>query len=73
MIIIAAIATFFNFAIILWKIRNQRWLDASIDGTILFIICILTAGSVAGMQMGMIASMLMSVYLLIFPPKFNFE
>lgn len=70
LVILAAIATFFNFIIILWKVRTERYLDAMLDTSILFAIAYLYQGTVTGMQIGMIASMLVSLYLLIKPPKF---
>jgi hypothetical protein len=69
---IAAIATAFNFLIILWKFNHKRWSDASLDLIILATIAILFSGTVTGLQIGMIASMLVSLYLLANPPQMEF-
>ena len=66
--VIAGIAIFFNFAIILWKFKAERYLDMLLDAGTLIAISYLTMGSVSGFQAGMIGSMLMSLYLLIANP-----
>ena len=70
-IILAAIATFINFAIIIWKFGAERYTDATLDLTIFIGICFLFSGTITGLQIGMIASMLVSFYLLASPPKLN--
>lgn len=71
-IIFAAIATFINFAIILWKVKRERWVDAVLDVSVFALICVLFSGTITGLQVGMIASMLFSLYLLAFQPKLEF-
>lgn len=66
---IAAIATAFNFLIVIWKYTNHRYLDATLDLGTFALIAILAGGSVAGLQIGMLASAIVSVYLLVNPPK----
>lgn len=68
---IAAFATAFNFLIIIWKFSKNRVIDASLDLSIFILIAFLFKGTVAGLQIGMIASMLVSIYLLIKPPKLD--
>lgn len=70
--IIAAIATAFNFLIIIWKFTHKRVIDASLDTIIFVSIAILFKGTITGLQIGMIASMIVSIYLLINPPKLKF-
>lgn len=70
--ILAAIATAFNFLIILWKFTHERILDASLDFIIFACIALLFQGTVTGLQIGMIASMIVSIYLLFNPPKLAF-
>lgn len=71
-VLVAAIATAFNFLIILWKYSNKRVLDASLDLLIFAVIAILFKGTVTGLQIGMVASMIVSVYLLVKPPRLDF-
>lgn len=68
MIVIAGIAMAFNFLIILWKFRKNRTLDAIVDAGIFLAIAIMSSGTVAGLQIGMIASFIVSLYLLMKPP-----
>lgn len=69
--VISSIATAFNFLIILWKFNHERYIDAILDFVIFVVIALLFAGTITGLQIGMIASMLVSLYLLINPPKIN--
>jgi hypothetical protein len=66
LIILGAIATFFNIVIIIHKIRKKRFLDSGLDVLIFIGLCAVFSG-VAGMQIGMIASMGVSLYLLAYP------
>jgi len=70
LILIAGIATAFNFIIILWKFSHDRTMDGVIDLGGFIAISTLFAGTMSGMAAGMVASALLSVYLLIAPPKF---
>jgi len=70
--LIAAIATAFNFLIILWKFSKKRHLDGGLDLLIFVVIAILFSGTITGLQIGMIASMIVSLYLLVKPPRINF-
>jgi len=73
LIIVAGIAVFFNFAILKWKFDNNRKLDASLDLAVLAIITAITAGTMSGMAIGMIGSMMFSIYLLWKPFRLNFD
>lgn len=73
LVLLAGIAIFFNFAIILWKFKAGRYLDMFIDGLTLTAISYLTMGSVTGFVAGMIGSALMSVYLLVANPMADFS
>lgn len=72
-LLIGAIATAFNFLVIFWKYQHRRYLDATLDLLTMVIISVLFAGTIAGLQIGMIASMLISLYLLINPPKLSIK
>jgi hypothetical protein len=71
-LLLAGVATAFNFLIILWKYGKERYVDATIDTGIFIAICILFSSTVTGLQIGMIASFIVSVALLIKPPKLSF-
>lgn len=70
-ILIAGIATGFNFIILLWKFTHNRVFDGVIDLGTFIVIGFLFSGTMAGMAIGMVASAFISLYLLISPPKFN--
>ena len=67
MILTAAIAMAFNLLIILIKIKRGLVVNATIDTVLLIFVIIITAGSVTGTQEGMIASAILSIYLMISP------
>lgn len=71
-LLLMGIATGFNFCIIVWKFKRQRWLDAVIDTFIMAAICVLFSGTISGLSIGMIGSAICSLYLLVSPPKFKF-
>jgi hypothetical protein len=71
-VLIGALATFINFAVIKWKLEKERFLDVAVDGGVLAIISYLFMGTATGLAISMGASALMSLYLLAFPPKFAF-
>jgi hypothetical protein len=67
--VIIAIAVFFNFAVIKYKIEKKRYADVTLDVTVLTILSFLFAGSFGGLVVATIASALMSIYLYFWPPK----
>jgi len=67
MILLSAIAMFFNLLIILLKFRRRMYVNATVDTILLGIVIMLTSGSVTGTQEGMIASALLSFYLILSP------
>lgn len=69
LIIIASIATFFNFVVIMWKINRERYFNASLDAAIFVAICFLFQGTIQGLQIGMIASAMVSIYLIFYDVK----
>ena len=68
-LIVLGIATAVNFLVIKWKVENKRYGDAVLDSLILFMITSLFGGSLGGMTIAMVASLITSTYLLIYPPK----
>lgn len=67
--IFIGIAVFFNVAIIKWKFDRRRNADALLDSALMIGIIILFSGSYGALVVGTIASALISVFLLISPPK----
>lgn len=59
-----------NFLIIKMKLDKKRWEDAIFDVIIFLIIMALFSGSYAGLVVGSIASLVVSVYFFASPPKF---
>lgn len=71
LMIIAAICTAFNFLIVLYKFQTKRYLHALVDTACFVSIAFLFAGTISGLQIGMMASMIVSLYLLVRPPKLS--
>ncbi len=69
-ILILGIIVFFDFAILKWKLEKERYGDFALDLAMLVIVMNFFHGSMAMLQIGMVAQFVMSFYLLMFPPKF---
>lgn len=67
--IVIGCAVFFNIAVIKWKYDKARYADALLDFVCLVSVSILFSGSYAALVVGTIASALVSIYLLVSPPK----
>jgi hypothetical protein len=67
--LVIGVAVAFNFLIIKVKFERKRYADGLLDVTLLTIISFLFAGSFGGLVVATVASALISLYLLIFPPK----
>ena len=67
--IVIGCAVFFNIAVIKWKYDKARYGDAILDFACLVAVAILFSGSYAALVVGTIASALVSMYLLVSPPK----
>ena len=59
-----------NFAIIKMKLDKHRYEDAIFDGLLLFGITLLFSGSYAGLAVGTVASLFISLFFLKSPPTF---
>ena len=66
-VVVLGIAMMFNFTTIYWKFKHNNIANAILDGVILGLIMYLTAGSVAGLSIGTVASALFSIYLVFDP------
>lgn len=67
--LIIGIAVAFDALILKWKWEHQRYADFAMDLGIMLVIMNLFHGSMGGMVVGTIAQVIISFYLLIFPPK----
>ena len=70
-VLLIGIATFFNFVAIKWKIEHKRWGDAAIDIAVATTAAYIFGGTMTGMSIAMVASALMSLYLLRYPPRWQ--
>jgi len=68
--LILGIVVAINFIIIKMKLTKKRWEDAIFDILILCIIMLLFSGSYAGLVVGSVASLFISLYFYASPPKF---
>lgn len=59
-----------NFIIVKMKLDRKRWEDATFDVLTLLIIMALFSGSYAGLIVGSVASLFISIYFFASPPKF---
>lgn len=66
---IIGFAVFFNFMVIKYKFEKKRYADATLDLILLSTISFLFAGSFGGLVVATVASALISIYLIFFPPK----
>ena len=57
------ICTFFNFVIIISKYRRKRYADATLDMSMLAVICFRFSSGINALCIGMIASAGISIYL----------
>ena len=71
--IVMGIAVAFNLIIIKWKIEHERYSDALLDGIVLVLLGIIFAGTISGLMVGTVASAIVSLYLMIVPPKEFFK
>jgi hypothetical protein len=70
-LLMIGVVTAFNFLILKWKFDHSRYADLVLDIVILGVLAFLFGGTITGMIVAMIAGGLVSLYLLISPPKFK--
>jgi hypothetical protein len=68
-VIVIGIVTAFNFIVIKKKLERKRFADAGLDLLALVLLSMMFGGTVSGMVVAMIASLLISIYLLTNPPN----
>ena len=68
-LLVIGIATAFNLIIIKVKIELRRYLDAILDLGVLATLSLVFGGSFAGLVTATISSAIISIYLLLSPPR----
>jgi len=63
------LATFFNIIILRWKFRQERYVDMTIDVSMLLILSWVFGGTMQGLAVATSVSAMFSLYLLASPPK----
>ena len=66
LILVGGLLTALSIAVLLHKIKKKRYEDAAIDTGITAFLFTAFAGSLAGMSIAVVASLLISIYLLFF-------
>ena len=67
--LLIGVAASLNFLVIYWKIEHKRFVDAALDGGILFLLTMMFNQSTGGMVIATIASAVISLFLLIKKPE----
>jgi hypothetical protein len=67
--LIMALVISFNLIIVLYKFKKERYFDAVIDGGLLIGVASLTTISTIALFAGAIGSFIVSLYLLMSPPR----
>lgn len=70
-LLIIGLVAAFNMLIIKYKLEKKRFEDAALDLFLMAVLGWLFKGSYAGMVVAMVASMSVSLFLLVSPPKFS--
>lgn len=73
LVVILAVALAFNILVIYWKVTHNRMADGVLDAGLLILIGTFFSRSEQTLAIGTIASAIISIYLLIFPPKLGQE
>jgi len=71
--ILMGIVSALNLIFIKFKFSKKRYGDATLDGLTFFLLTSFFTGSMGGMFVGMVASLVISIYLYFSPPEFNFD
>ena len=79
-VLVMGIALSSNILVILWKLEHRNKTEALLDAGLLALVMYIAGGTLTGMLVGTIASVVVSVYLLLNPisyrihmPKFKFR
>jgi hypothetical protein len=69
--LIIGLVSAFNMLIIKFKLDRKRYEDAVFDTALMLLLAYLFAGSYGGMVVAMVASLVISIFLFISPPRFT--
>ena len=69
-LLIISVAVFLNFGLLKWKADKERYADLAVDIATLAALTYLFGGTMGGMIIALVAGAMMSIFLLISPPKF---
>jgi hypothetical protein len=70
-LLLIGLVSAFNMLIIKFKLEKKRFADAVLDLFLMAVLGWLFKGTYAGMVVAMVASMSISLFLLVSPPKFT--
>jgi len=71
-LLVISIAVFLNFGLLVWKFNKGRYADLAVDTATLVALGYLFSGTQGGMVIGLCAGAMMSLFLMVYPPKINF-
>jgi len=71
MLIIIGIATAINLIILKWKFEQRRFGDMALDFLALAILSAFFGTTLGGMSVAMVSSLIISIYLLVYPPRYT--
>ncbi len=66
------IATAFNLLILKWKLSQERYGDVALDALTFAVLSMFLGHTLGGMIVAIIAGTIISLWLLVFPPRFNY-
>jgi len=69
LLLIVAIALFFNIAVVYWKLTNDRIPDGLIDAALLSLVAMFFSSSTDALFVGTMASAMLSIFLYFNPLK----
>ena len=70
-ILVMGFFTALNLMAIKWKLEHDRGADAGLDFTVLVVLAWLFGGTISGLAIATIASAIISLYLLVSPPRMD--
>jgi len=70
MLIIIGIVTAINLIILKWKFEQGRYGDMALDFLAIATLSAFFGQTLGGLTIAMVSSLIISIYLLVFPPQF---
>lgn len=69
-ILVISLAVACNVLSVVWKMRHNRVEDGVLDVVVFIAISSLFTGTISGMTVAVVVSAVISIYSLLFPPRF---